>query len=180
MSEGSIKKVESTTDAETNVRDGHSNLSVLSNLETDDMDEEDDEDDEDGDKADDFSPPLFIQFSLAISQDKEDIVCAPVKHLPTCLAEIFQDESIPDAEQELDIDSLGKLDWSYCYEHNSTILGTLEVTGSWPGWTGTWHPWDFFFKDTSYFMFPKILIYCIDNGSVTSRVPSYKVVSFYL
>ena len=37
-----------------------------------------------------FSPPLFIQFSLTISQDREDIVCAPVKHLPTCLGEIFQ------------------------------------------------------------------------------------------
>ena len=103
VSEGSVKKVESMTDVETNVRE--ENMSVMSNLETVDMD--DDEDEEEHEETDDFSPPLFIQFSLAISQDKEDIVCAPVKHLPTCLSEIFQDDSIPDAEQELDIESLG-------------------------------------------------------------------------
>ena len=52
--------------------------------------EDEEEDDEDSQDMDEFSPPLFIQFSLAISQDREDIVCAPVKHLPTCLGEIFQ------------------------------------------------------------------------------------------
>ena len=107
LSEGSVKKLESTTDAETNVRDGHSNMSMLSNLETDDMEDHDDDDDEDDDEPDEFSPPLFIQFSLAITQDKEDIVCAPIQHLPTCLAEILQDDSIPDPEQDLDIESLG-------------------------------------------------------------------------
>ena len=85
MSEGSGKKESSVTDAGTNVRDGHSNMSVMS----EDM-EDDEEDDEDSQDMDEFSPPLFIQFSLAISQDREDIVCAPVKHLPTCLGEIFQ------------------------------------------------------------------------------------------
>ena len=105
MSEGSVRKGESVTDAETNVRDGQSNMSVMSNLETEDMDEE--EEDDAREEPDDFSPPLFIQFSLAISQDKEDIVCAPVSLLPTCLAEIFQDSSIPDPEQELDIETLG-------------------------------------------------------------------------
>ena len=106
MSEGSVKMKggESMTDAETNVRDGQSNMSVLSNLETDDMD---DEDDDDSQEPDEYSPPLFIQFSLDISQDKEDIVCVPVKGLPTCLAEIFQDDSIPDPEQELDLELLG-------------------------------------------------------------------------
>ena len=34
-------------------------------------------------------------------------MCAPIKHLPTCLAEILQDDTIPDPEQELDIESLG-------------------------------------------------------------------------
>ena len=85
MSEGSGKKESSVTDTGTNVRDG--NMSVMS----EDMEEEEgEEDEEDSQDMDEFSPPLFIQFSLAISQDKEDIVCAPVKHLPTCLGEIFQ------------------------------------------------------------------------------------------
>ena len=64
LSEGSVKK-ESVTDAGTNVRDGHSNMSVMSNLETEDMEDEE-EDTHDHDTE--FSPPLFIQFSLAISQ----------------------------------------------------------------------------------------------------------------
>ena len=79
MSEGSVKLKggESMTDA-SNMRDGQSNMSVLSNL-----DEDEDEDDDDSQEPDEFSPPLFIQFSLDISQDKEDIVCVPVRGLPT-------------------------------------------------------------------------------------------------
>ena len=42
MSEGSVKK-ESVTDAGTNVRDGHSNMSVMSNLETEDMEDEEED-----------------------------------------------------------------------------------------------------------------------------------------
>ena len=32
-------------------------------------------------------------------------MCTPVKYLPTCLAEILQDQSIPVPEQELDIEA---------------------------------------------------------------------------
>ena len=42
-----------------------------------------------------YSPPLFIQFVLTISQDSEDIVCSAIKHLPTCLAELLQVLSPP-------------------------------------------------------------------------------------
>ena len=42
LSEGSVKK-ESVTDAGTNVRDGHSNMSVMSNLETEDMEDEEED-----------------------------------------------------------------------------------------------------------------------------------------
>ena len=53
-----------------------------------------------------YSPPLFVQFSLSISQEKEDIVCTPVKYLPTCLAEILQDQSIPDPTLPKQLESL--------------------------------------------------------------------------
>jgi len=105
MSEYSVKlrKADSGTDADTCAQDGHSNMSVLSNLETvSDM-----ENDDDDEESVEYSPPLFVQFSLSISQENEDIVCTPVKYLPTCLAEILQDQSIPDPEQELDMEALG-------------------------------------------------------------------------
>ena len=38
-------------------------------------------------------------------------------------------------------------------------------SGSWVGYPGTWPPWKIFFKDTSYFWFPKILIYGLEKGS---------------
>jgi hypothetical protein len=54
-----------------------------------------------------YSPPLFIQFVLTISQESEDIVCQPVARLPTCLADLLQDPAVPDPEQELAMAALG-------------------------------------------------------------------------
>jgi hypothetical protein len=98
------ESVATDTDAETGQRDYHSNFSSASNFEND-WDSEDEE--PTGESSDELSPPLFVQFSFTLSQDKEDIVSVPVKRLPTCLSEIFQDEAIPDPEQDLRLDCLG-------------------------------------------------------------------------
>lgn len=97
------------TDAETGQRDYHSNFSSASNFDND-WDSDDEEPPTgggSGESSDELSPPLFVQFSFTLSQDKEDIVSVPVKRLPTCLSEILQDETIPDPEQELRLDWLG-------------------------------------------------------------------------
>ena len=40
-------------------------------------------------------------------QESEDIVCSPVRALPTCLADLLQDPTVPDPEQELNMTTLG-------------------------------------------------------------------------
>ena len=91
------------TEVETGQRDFQSSLSSVSNF-----GQEWDSDDEDLDHdSDEFSPPLFIQFSFALSQRKEDIISVPVSYLPSCLCEIFQDKNIPDPEQDISVEDLG-------------------------------------------------------------------------
>ena len=93
------------TDVETAARKcGHSSCSQL------ESESKDDDDMEKHEQEAEYSPPLFIQFVLSISQsgvDSEDIVCSAIKHLLTCLAEILQDPYVPDPEQELDVAALG-------------------------------------------------------------------------
>ena len=43
-------------------------------------------------------------------------------------------------------------------------VGGQVWSGSWVGYPGTWPPRKIFFKDTSYFWFPKILIYGLKKG----------------
>jgi len=94
------------TEIETGRRDVQSSLSSVSHFEQE-WDSDDDDLDRGDAAADEFSPPLFIQFSFSISQNREDIVSVPVNYLPSCLCEIFQDKNIPDPEQDIGFAALG-------------------------------------------------------------------------
>ena len=68
-----------------------------------------------------------------------------------------------------------KFCWSYIHSSDYQNPSGLELdwtgscppwtdfcppwTGSCPPWTGTWPPWKFYFQDTKFLLFPKILIY---------------------
>ena len=111
------------TEIETGQRDIQSSFSSASHFE-----QEWDSDDEYR-EADEFSPPLFIQFSFSLSQKKEDIISVPVNYLPSCLCEIFQDKNIPDPEQDLFSDVLGLRIDIVCMTIPFEMKNILEIIG---------------------------------------------------
>ena len=121
-----FNKSQTETEIETAQRDFHSSLSFVSQSE-EEWDSDDDEIDRD---SDEFSPPLFIQFSFSISQENQDIISVPVSYLPSCMCEIFQDKNLPDPEQDILVGALGLRIDIVCMTLPQSVRNITENVGT--------------------------------------------------